>query len=440
MAGGIFKSQNKVRPGSYINFKSLKQVNSDEIARGITTIGLNLSWGEEDKIIEINNTDLYDGTLLKKLGYSGHEPEMQVLREALKNAYKVLVFRLNTGTQAIKTTDEFIVKAKCKGTVGNAITVSVKALESSKYEITIYLRGLEVDKTIVSDISELKAWENDFLIFDGEIVESAGIQLEGATDSEIEVDKYSKYFNALIKKKWDTIAAVGITDTANKKRYADFIKKCREEKGKYVQLVINDYSEADYEGVISVKQGYITKNEIVTVDGFIGFIAGLTAASRYNVSNTYYVLKDAIGIVNEIDDDLIESEIKEGHLILNYRQDEKIVIEKDINTLTTFTDDKNSSFSKNRVIRTLDHIGTNVRDKFEKTYIGKVDNNDSGRGLFKGDLCADFNILQDTGAIKNFIPDDIIITEGNEIDSLVIDIMVQPVDAMEKLYMTVLVR
>ena len=40
-------------------------------------------------------------------------------------------------------------------------------------------------------------------------------------------------------------------------------------------------------------------------------------------------------------------------------------------------------------------------------------------------------------AIDNFNPDDITVAPGDDIDAMLVDIYVEPVDSAEKLYMTV---
>ena len=73
--------------------------------------------------------------------------------------------------------------------------------------------------------------------------------------------------------------------------------------------------------------------------------------------------------------------------------------------------------------------------------MGKVDNNPTGRGLFKGDLISYANELQRLSGIQEFNgTDDISISQGNDLDSVLVDWYIKPVDSMEKLYMTVNVR
>lgn len=48
-----------------------------------------------------------------------------------------------------------------------------------------------------------------------------------------------------------------------------------------------------------------------------------------------------------------------------------------------------------------------------------------------------FATLQTVGAIQNFVTDDIKVAKGNDSDAVVIEAAVQPVDSVEKIYITV---
>ena len=74
---------------------------------------------------------------------------------------------------------------------------------------------------------------------------------------------------------------------------------------------------------------------------------------------------------------------------------------------------------------------------FEQTYLGKVNNNENGRTSFKSDIISYLKELNKLGAIDDFKNEDIVVSAGNEIDSVLVEIGVKPIDAMEKLYMTV---
>ena len=117
-----------------------------------------------------------------------------------------------------------------------------------------------------------------------------------------------------------------------------------------------------------------------------------------------------------------------------------MVVEQDINSLIKFTAERTRDFSKNRIIRTLDEICTNTQETFENSYLGRVPNNENGRALFKANRISYLTTLQAQNIIQNWDNGDITVNAGNDKDAIVVDVAVTPVDAMEKLYMTLIVN
>lgn len=77
---------------------------------------------------------------------------------------------------------------------------------------------------------------------------------------------------------------------------------------------------------------------------------------------------------------------------------------------------------------------------WETNYIGKGDNSVDGRNLFKKDVIKFLEKLQGIEALENVVPEDVEVIKGTDKDSVAARVGVQPIDAMEKLYMTVEVR
>ena len=50
LGGGNFLTQNKVLPGSYINFVSAASSNANISDRGYAAVAVELGWGEEEKM------------------------------------------------------------------------------------------------------------------------------------------------------------------------------------------------------------------------------------------------------------------------------------------------------------------------------------------------------------------------------------------------------
>jgi len=440
---GTFTSQNKVRPGAYIVFKAVRQSNLATGERGIVVLPMTLPWGKTGEFIPVTVADFTGGNTLAQIGLSITDAGIQVLREVLKNASKALVWKLNA--DAVKATKLLMTgitaTAAQGGTLGNSIIVSCVENAASALELITTVNGLEVDRQVVTTVASYVP--NGWITLAGTgtvaFAEFAGVTLEGGTAGAAVTDtNWTGAFNAATTEVWNVFAAASASGTLPA-LVATYIENLRENEGKKVQAVVNNY-DSDYEGVISVDQGYKIGTEEVPVTSFIGWVAGATAGAEVNQSNTYKIVPGATDIIGAKSASQIEAGLQAGKFILSRRQDLSIVVEKDINTLHTFGQDRSYVFSKNRVIRCLDDIATQVTKLFENSYIGKVDNNASGRTLFKGDIIGYLTTLENLGAIQNFdSTTDLEVIAGNDIESVVVNLAVQTVDSMEKLYMTVVV-
>ena len=334
------------------------------------------------------------------------------------------------------------VTAKYNGTFGNKINIAVsKDKTNGLMNIITYVNGNSLDSQKVSNINELD--DNDYVTFSGsgEIDETSGTPLSGGTNGTVtDSVAYPNMFKKLKLSKWQTYACFS-SETSIKSSVVEFIEQMREDEGRYVQAVISDYNGADYEGIINSISSAIVNDIEYSKEDFVSIVAGMTAGSNFNESNTGKAIKGATSIINELTDTEIKKALSNGKFLISTSTKGVIKVEQDINSLHTFTKEKDYNFSKNRVIRTLDEIGTSIVMTWEDTYMGKVDNTDTGRGLFQSDLIVYGNELQRLGGIQEFKgSDDISISQGNNLDSVVVNWFVKPVDSMEKLYMTVKVN
>lgn len=442
MAGGIWLSQNKTRPGAYINFKAVPKGSMTVGDRGIVAIGLPLNWGGEGKLIDVLSSDLIDGTSQKLVGFTAFDGESKHLVGVLRYCYKALVYRMNGGgTKASAKIGGLVCTAKYTGTFGNSIIVTV-ATEGTLKSVITYVNGSSVDTQKVAEMSELES--NDYVDFSidteagTEWVETAGTALEGGTNGEMNPQTaYPAMFNLLRMAKWQCYACLS-SDITIKANVVSFIRQMREDEGRYVQAVVADYDGADYEGIINSVCGAVIDGETFTKEEFVTCVAGMTAGANFNESNTAKIVEGATSVIGEMTDAEIKAGLLAGKFILSTSTSGNVKVEQDINSLHTYSKDRNYNFSKNRVMRTLDEIGTTTKQTWEDTYMGKVDNDSTGRSLFKSDLIQYGNELQRLRGIQEFKgKDDITVEQGRDLDSVLCTWMVKPVDSMEKLYMTV---
>lgn len=445
--GGTFLIQNKVRPGAYINFVAVPQSLMNVSDRGIATMALPMSWGPEGKIIDILSSDLTDGSSLAKIGYSSTDVESLLFRICLQNCYRLKAWRLDTGgTKATATigTGETALKptAKYVGICGNDIKiVIVKDDDSgSTYTVETLYKGIRKDiQSKLTSPTLLK--DNDWV--DWNVTEqtvftaTAATSLAGGENGTVtESTAYTDYWAKMKTETWNTMGLLS-EDATVKTAFCEYIKDLRENEGVKVQGCVYDKATYDYEGIISSDQGYKTEVEEISEVNFVAWVTGATAGAEINESNTHKTVQDAVEIIGELTNTEIIDALQNGKFVISKLRSGTIVVEKDINTLHTFTTDRSYDFSKNRVIRVLDEMGNTVMNTWDENYCGKLDNDADGRNVYKADLVSYGNTLQGIHAITNFLgADDIEVLMGDDVDSVVVNWPVQPVDSMEKLYMT----
>ncbi|NLG89951.1 MAG: phage tail sheath protein, partial [Clostridiaceae bacterium] len=155
---------------------------------------------------------------------------------------------------------------------------------------------------------------------------------------------------------------------------------------------------------------------------------------------TYTAYDDAIDVDTRYTHSQIEQALLNGEFLF-VPSGGRAIVEQDINTFTSYTPEKGKHFSKNRVIRVLDGIANDLKRIFEQYYIGKVNNDADGRNLFKNEIINYLNTLQEIGAVQNFdTQNDVKVLPGNEVDSIYVELYVQPTDSVEKIYMKITIR
>lgn len=224
---------------------------------------------------------------------------------------------------------------------------------------------------------------------------------------------------------------------ANKAAIVSWIKAMREDEGRGCQAVLAN-QEADYEGVINVTQGIkMSGGTELTAAQVTAWVAGATAGASITTSNTGIKYVDAVDVIPRMSKSQMETAVKAGQFIFKVDTSQNVTAVYDINSLVSTTVEKGKLFTKNRIVRTLDNIRNDITTIYESSYIGKINNDANGRNLLKASLSEYFTELQNMGAIQNFDPADITVEAGVDSDAVVVTIAIQPVDSVEKIYITV---
>lgn len=432
LGGGTFLTQNKVLNGTYINFVSAARASATLSDRGVVALPIALNWGKEGEVFTITAEDFQKNSM-KILGYDYSATELMPFREIFLNAVKVHVYNLNAGGEKAKGA---LATAKYAGTRGNDLkyVVTANVDDSSKYDVVLYMGSTKVDSQTVATSAELV--DNDYVVYNKEaqISLTAGTPLTGGTNgSELSgasyqtaLDKLESYnFNALVcPSKESSIIAL----------FVAYTKRMRDQVGVKFQTVVYQ-NLADYEGVISLENAVEGDNDIALVY----WTAGVSAGCAVNRSNTNKKYDGELVVLCPHTQSELEAGILAGKFMFHKVEDEVRVL-TDINTFVSVTPEKNEDFSSNQVIRVIDQCANDTATIFNTKYLGKVQNDKSGRVSFWSDIVAHRKQLQTIRAIEDYNPDLLIVEQGDSKKAVAVSETIKPTVAMEQLYMTIVIE
>lgn len=446
MAGGNWSTQNKIRPGVYINFDSETQLGLTVGQRGVVAICEPMSWGAVGEIMEINagvDTTPY-------CGYPIYSPQALFLNEIFKGTdrtdppYKVLLYRptATSSAKATVTSGNLTATALYPGVRGNDITIIVveDVDDEGTFTVQTVVDGAIVDEQTGANVSDLKA--NAWVEFSGTgaLAATAGSPLANGADGTVAAAAYTTFLTALEAYNFDILIYDG-TDPTTMAAMQNFVDRLVSNEGMYCQLVAANMTNPDDRFCINVNVGSIVLDDgtTITPQQACWWVGGAEAGAQYNQSLTYAQYPHAVDVTPRMTGAEIEAAILAGQLTL-VPYDGAVKVETDIDSLVTYTSTISKVYRKNRIIRLCNTIANDIYQQFSESFIGVVNNNDAGRALFKSVIVGYLLTIQNNQGIQNFDPEnDVEVLPGNDIDSIVINLAIQAVDAVEKIYMTITV-
>lgn len=433
LGGGLFVTQNKVLPGTYINFVSAARARAALSDRGIVAIPLSLNWGKEATVFTVTNEDFRKESLTL-FGYAYDAEELKGLRDLFTYAKKVYFYRLNRG--GIKATNAYAT-ALYGGTRGNdfKIIIAPNVDDSSKFDVSTMLGTKLLDIQIVSDAAGLKA--NDYVSFKAEatLESTSGVALSGGTNGIVDGEAEQNALAALESYSFNVLGCLSTTSSV-KSLYTEYTKRLRDEMGVKFQLVVYDQT-ANYEGVINIKNR--VSDQGAEESSLVYWLSGAEADCAINKSCTNMTYNGEYTVETNYKQSELEAAIKAGELTFHRVGDEVRVLD-DINSLVSITDEKGEDFKSNQTVRVLDQVGNDIALLFNNKYLGKIQNNKSGRVSFWSDIVAYDKELEKIQAIEDFDSAEVVVELGNDKKSVVAVNPIRPVNCMTKLYMTVVVQ
>lgn len=444
MAGGTFKlSSPKVRPGAYVVTKNGKQPTASNAPSGIAIIPLiGYDWGPRGEMIHLTNES--PDAAKVKFGRSIYDDNecMVMLQLMFLNATEVYTYIAGGGEKAKGTitlkSGTGNVTAKYPGTLGNKIKVVSVANPEGGFDVSVVLDGSEVE--LIEGATKVTDLKSDYVDFagEGELAAFASASLTGGTNEDSKVNASVATFLDMTEKIKFNCMALPTSDASLITAAVTKIKYIRNSIGWKCGLVVAN-SAADYENIYNLTNAAEYAGEELTIPQSVAWLAGAIAAAGYTSSLTYKIFTGATGVVGAKTNEEAIQAIKKGEIFFTVSESGDVIVEYDVNSKVTFTQDDPADIMKGRPCRVYDSFANDLLLTFVP---GRFNNDPTGWTVMEGLGRAILKAYQNDGAIQNVDEEnDFLVDRGASTgDSVYISCGIQPVDSAEKYYFTVIAR
>ena len=438
LGGGTWLVQNKVLPGSYINFSSVAKASATLSDRGYAAAPFVLSWGPENEVFAVTSGEFQKNSKAI-FGYSYDHPKMLALREIFLHATTVYCYRLGLGAKKAACA---LATAKYPGIRGNdlSIVIAVNVDDPDAFDVGTYLDGIQVDLQTVTTAEELTG--NDYVDFkkDLTLAATAGAPLTGGEDvANITGDSHQAFLDKIEAYAFNAMCCPA-ADPIIVKLYAAYCQRVRDEVGAKFQLIAWKPSTVDYEGVIGVWNSATHPSMDVDEHAVVYWATGAHAGVAVNKSLTNAKYDGELTLNTDYKQAELTAALKAGKFMFHNVNGLTRVLE-DINTLLTLSDTKGEVFQSNQTMRVCDQIANDVAVLFNERYLGTVPNDASGRSALWGDITHYIKQLEDIRAVENFDPDTVSCEQGDKKKAVLVTVNgLNIINAMAQLYMSVIIQ
>ena len=444
MAGGTFKlSSPKVRPGAYVVTKNGKQPTASNAPSGIAIIPLiGYDWGPRGEMIHLTNES--PDAAKVKFGRSIYDDNecMVMLQLMFLNATEVYTYIAGGGEKAKGTitlkSGTGNVTAKYPGTLGNKIKVVSVANPEGGFDVSVVLDGSEVE--LIEGATKVTDLKSDYVDFagEGELAAFASASLTGGTNEDSKVNASVATFLDMAEKIKFNCMALPTSEASLITAAVTKIKYIRNSIGWKCGLVVAN-SAADYENIYNLTNAAEYAGEELTIPQSAAWLAGAIAAAGYTSSLTYKIFAGATGVIGAKTNEEAIQAIKKGEIFFTVSESGDVIVEYDVNSKVTFTQDDPADIMKGRPCRVYDSFANDLLLTFVP---GRFNNDPTGWTVMEGLGRAILKAYQNDGAIQNVDEEnDFLVDRGASTgDSVYISCGIQPVDSAEKYYFTVIAR
>ena len=444
MAGGTFNlSSPKVRPGAYANTKNGKQPTTATVPSGIAIIPLiGYDWGPRGEMIHLTNES--PDAAKTKFGRSIYDNNgfMLMLQLMFLNVTEVYTYIAGGGEKAKGTitlkSGTGNVTAKYPGSLGNKLKIVSVANPEGGFDVSVVLDGSEVE--LIEGAKKVADLKSDYVDFsgDGELVAFASASLNGGTEEASKTNASVATFLDMAEKIKFNYMALPTSDASLITAAVTKIKYIRNSIGWKCGLVVAN-SASDYENIYNLTNSFEYAGVKLTTEQATAWLAGAATAAGYTTSLTYTTVTGATGIVGQKTNEESIQAINNGETFFTVSESGNVILEYDVNSKVTFTQDDPTDILKGRPCRVYDSFANELLLTFVP---GRFSNDPTGWTVMEGLGRAILKDFLKDGAIQNVDEEnDFVVDRGASVgDSAYITCGIQPVDSTEKYYFTTIAR
>ncbi|WP_121615213.1 phage tail sheath subtilisin-like domain-containing protein [Virgibacillus halodenitrificans] len=458
-------TEEKVLAGFYMRFISAARKLISPSPRGIVAIPVKANWGPVNQVVDI----VEEGGLINNFGKDtgGDFTAYTTVNLAiLGQPSKILVYRLADGSEkkaAITltggTTPADALKLETVYPTDRNFNVTVReSLEGAgKQELILYEGTEQLSTYSFSNVDEAVAQINADNVYitankvaDGPLTVVSNQAFTGgnAGTTTITNEEYIKAMTAFEAKTFNAFALDGPAAADLQTTVVGWVKRLRSQ-GKRIMAFLggsladdkdptigNERSKSfNHEGVINVTVSGELGGKLYPSGDIAAYVAGLTTSQSLRESltfaNTPFTdVQPALTIEQRAE------AVKSGSFIL-FEEEGVVKCERGINTLTSYGENQDPSFSKIKLTRLKDSIDTDLSNLATQQYVGKLANHADGQAALLSAIKAYFETLA-----PDLITPDFIVQKDEELmknaakDQFFWEYYVTDVDNMEEIYGT----
>jgi hypothetical protein len=444
--GGIWLTQNKVLPGTYVNFASISKASATLSDRGVAALPLPLGWGPEGAVFEVTSGDFQKNSM-DIFGFAYDAPAMLPLRELFRYAKTAYLYRLTgTTTKAVCTVSgATVATALYGGSRGNSmrLVIAPNVDDPATFDVSLYMDDVQVEAwTGAATTDDLTGSKFAAFAAGAALAATAGANFTGGGDGAVNGLSHQNALDKLEAYAFNTLGCCADDDTT-KGLYVQYTKRLRDDVGAKFQLVGHRIPAADYEGVISVENvvtDYPADVPGLGAHGLVYWTLGAEAGCEVNRSVTNRSYNGELTVAADYTQKQLEDAIRAGKFIF-HNAGGAIRVLDDINTLLTLSDTKGAIFQSNQTIRVCDQIANDTAVLFNTRYVGTVPNDASGRMSLWADICQLIRQLETIRAVEDFDEKTLAVGQGDTKKAVYCTLNgLNVTNAMAQLYMAVWIQ